>query len=334
MRGCLSRGPTTRWSRRRGPDAVGRGSSRTVRQAIGRDIMRSIVGIVMLVGSVTAQSPHRSAEFARVHRYCEGPVFDADGNLFVSHTPYISKIAPDGTVTRWAETGQPNGHKVLPDGTHLVADLNVLRLDRTGKIIGMAAKDCGSRSLGQVNDITLAAGGGFYFTDPGRIPEALDKPIGKVCYVGPDGSTRLVVDGLRYPNGLVLTARGDSLLLGEFLENRILEFRITAPGSVSQRRVFAEMPNKGAATLSGPDGMALDLAGRLYVAHYGFGAVRVFDTAGHLVDNLSVPYEGASNVVFGGPSKNLLYVTGGGGGLVSEGPGFVHRFDLSKPAGQ
>jgi gluconolactonase len=84
-----------------------------------------------------------------------------------------------------------------------------------------------------------------------------------VCYVGPDGRSRLVADGLRYPNGLVLTARGNALLLGEFLENRILEYRITAPGAVGQRRVFAELPNKSATVLSGPDGMTLDQAGRL-----------------------------------------------------------------------
>ncbi len=296
--------------------------------------MRALLSICLLMGSVTAQTPHRSVEFARVHRYCEGPVFDADGNLFVSHTPYISKIAPDGTVTRWAETGRPNGHKVLPDGTHLVADLNVLRLDRNGTIVGTAATDCGGRPLGQVNDITLDASGGFYFTDPGQLPEAVEKPIGKVCYVDRDGRSRLVAEGLRYPNGLVLTARGDALLLGEFLENRVFEFRVTAPGAVGQRRVFAELPNKTTAILSGPDGMALDAGGRLYVAHYGFGAVRVFDTSGRLVDSLPVPFEGTSNVVIAGPSKNLLYVTGGGGGLVSEGPGFVHRFDLSKPAGR
>lgn len=302
--------------------------------------MRTAFTICLLIASVSAQTTHRSVEFARVHRYCEGPVFDADGNLFVSHIPYISKIAPDGTVTRWAETGRPNGHKVLPDGTHLVADLTVLRLDRNGTIVGTAAQDCGGRPLGQVNDITLDSDGGFYFTDPGRLPEAVEKPIGKLCYVGRDGRSRLLADGLRYPNGLVLTASGDALLVGEFLENRIFEFRLTAPGTVSQRRVFAELPSKTTATLSGPDGMALDSTGRLYVAHYGFGAVRVIDPSGRVVDSLSLPFEGTTNVVFAGTSKNLLYVTGGGagvvtgGGVVSEGPGFVHRFDLSKSAGR
>src|SRR6476469_4297856 len=56
--------------------------------------------------------------------YTEGVVFDRDGNAYVSDTQHgtIYRVSPSGEATLWATTGAPNGHKILPDGTHLVCD--------------------------------------------------------------------------------------------------------------------------------------------------------------------------------------------------------------------
>ena len=163
--------------------------------------MKRFAVLVGLFVSFTVTAQDNSLdEFARVHRFCEGPVFDADGNLYVSHRPFVSKIAPDGTVTRWAEPGHPNGHKILADGTHLVADRQVLRLSADGNVLGTVADTCGQYPTRETNDISLNPDGGFYFTDPGAIAEgALERRIGRVCFASPEGETRLVADGLAYP---------------------------------------------------------------------------------------------------------------------------------------
>src|SRR5213075_3336879 len=78
----------------------------------------------------------KTVEVFRVPSYCEGVVFDHAGNGYISWDKSITKFSLDGINSVWAETGAPNGHKILADGTHLVCDASqhaVLRLDAEGK---------------------------------------------------------------------------------------------------------------------------------------------------------------------------------------------------------
>ncbi len=118
--------------------------------------------------------------------YTEGVVVDSNGAIYISdvYNGTIYRVAADGVAKVWAKTGAPNGHKILPDGTHLVCDGSqhaVLHLDAAGKIIGKAASEYDGKPLRSPNDLTLDPNGGFYFTDPGG--SNLENPIGTVHYV-------------------------------------------------------------------------------------------------------------------------------------------------------
>src|SRR4029079_19030823 len=69
--------------------------------------------------------------------YSEGVVFDRDGYGYLSQGATIIRFDLGGKPTIWAETGGiPNGHKILPDGTHLVCDGKrhaVLHLSTSGR---------------------------------------------------------------------------------------------------------------------------------------------------------------------------------------------------------
>lgn len=271
----------------------------------------------------TATSP---VEVLQLRTFSEGPVFDYDGNLFVSHGPFITKLTPEGVSSVWLETDGPNGHKVLPDGTHLVCEPRrrlVLHVSPAGEILGNASETCDGKPLRAPNDLTLDPQGGFYFTDPGGSREA---PIGTVHYVDAAGTTHLAAGGLRVPNGIVLRADGSTLLVAETAPNRILEFPVLAPGKLGEMRVFAELPSKEGVAAE-PDGMALDSEGNLYVAHLGMGAVEVLDPQGKLIRSLPGGNYDVSNLAFGGPDLNQLFITGSVGHR-SDTAGRVYRLDL------
>src|SRR5438874_12450021 len=100
----------------------------------------SSIAALLLAPATPDLPPEIAVKPVEVHRtgdYSEGVVVDHEGNLYFSHGRVITKLRPDGThAETWAETGAPNGHKVLADGTHLVCDAGrhaVLHLDADGK---------------------------------------------------------------------------------------------------------------------------------------------------------------------------------------------------------
>jgi len=267
-------------------------------------------------------------KLAEVPSYCEGVVFDHAGKGYVSHGDTITQFTLEGETKVWAVTGAPNGHKVLADGTHLVCDASrhaVLHLSAEGKLLENASDTCNGKGLRGPNDLTLDPLGGFYFTDPGGSNDQVK--IGTVHYVDPEGVTHLIDDGLAFPNGIVLTPDGKKLYVGESKMNRVLVYDVSAPGKVGPRKVFTDLPAKEGEQIDNqPDGMCLDTKGNLYVAHFGMKQVQVLNPKGEIIARYPGGNILTSNVAFGGPDMNQLFVTGGLGKPTNKGGLF--RLDL------
>jgi gluconolactonase len=269
--------------------------------------------------------------------FTEGVVFDRDGAGYISHDKTVTRFTPDGKHAPWAETGGPNGHKILADGTHLLCDRThkaVLRLSKDGKLLDpAAAKAFDGKPLLGPNDLTLdPANGGFYFTDPEG--SDLKTPIGAVYHVDAttgQGKVTRVDEGLAYPNGIVLTPDGKRLYLGESATNQIHVYDVLAPGKLSKRRLLADLPkadkSKGQIDHQ-PDGMCLDASGNLYVAHFGMGQVQVLTPEGKLLASHPTGNLSSSNVAFAGPEAKDLYVTGAIGEF-GKSEGAVFRLTLN-----
>ena len=312
-------------------------------------MIRGLVAAFVLAGVVFASSvllrgadaPEpakgdvRPVRLFTLPQYTEGIVFDRDGRGYVSHGKSISRFTLDGKHEIWAETGGPNGHRILADGTHLVCDRShkaVLRLSENGKRLSAAAGAFEGKRLMGPNDLALdPANNGFYFTDPET--SDLNNRIGAVYYVDKTdgtGTVRRVDAGLAYPNGVVLTPDGRRLYVAETLTNQVHVYDVGGPGEVGVRRLFAELPKADPAlgqTNNFPDGMCLDAAGNLYVAHFGMRRVQVLDPEGRLIASHESGNLTTSNVAFGGPALDQLFVTGALGGL-GESEGAVFRLDL------
>ena len=220
----------------------------------------------------------------------------------------------------------PNGHKILADGTHLLCVKGaVLHLSASGEVLKQASSECMGQALRAPNDLTLRPGGGFYFTDPGGSREA---PIGTVHFVDAQGITHLVAGGLWVPNGLVLSRDGRRLFVAETVPNRILWFEVDSSGKLGPVNVFAELPSRPGHQAE-PDGMVIDDQGRLYVAHLGMSSVQVLAVNGQLMKTLPAGNYDASNLAFGGPDGRHLFITGSIGHR-SHTPGRVYRLDLKQ----
>jgi gluconolactonase len=238
----------------------------------------------------------------------EGPAFDGLGNLYFVNwsTSSIVKLTPEGVAAEFFNTGGiPAGLAFHQDGSLYVADEGddthgVLRV--TGNRATILANTFEGASLNGANDLVFDREGVLYFSDPWR--SSLANPVGGFYRLFADGRLERLDHGLAFPNGVALSADGDAVFLAETYRNRILRYEIAPDGRVGPRDEFAALPGA-----HGPDGMAFDEAGNLYVAHYGGGKVAIYGPSGEIAGEISVPGENVTNVAFGGADRQTLIIT-------------------------
>jgi gluconolactonase len=88
-------------------------------------------------------------------------------------------------------------------------------------------------------------------------------------------------------------------------DNAVWRLPFMKDGSVSKVGRFCSMFGP-----SGPDGMTMDRAGRLFVAHASLGHVFVFAPNGELIARIkSCAAASCTNVAIGGGNRDRLYIT-------------------------
>jgi gluconolactonase len=85
-----------------------------------------LIPVAFASARLPAESEVKPVKVLEVPGYTEGVVLDRDGAIYISdvYNGNIYRIGSDGEARVWAHTGAPNGHKILPDSTHLVCDGN------------------------------------------------------------------------------------------------------------------------------------------------------------------------------------------------------------------
>lgn len=237
----------------------------------------------------------------------EGPAFDSRGRLhFVNWlSGAIVRLEGDGVAREVANSGGvPAGLAFHRDGTLYVADEGagrpgVLRLT-AGQLLPWRQSYQG-RPLNGANDLVFDARGALYFTDSGG--SSLERPVGALYRAPSDGGLEHLDGDLAYPNGIALSPDGGTLYVAETETGRLLRYAVRPDGSVGPRETLATLEGP-----PGPDGMAVDTRGCLYVAHWGGGRVVVLTADGRRAGEIATPGRNPTNVAFGGPGRETLYV--------------------------
>ena len=141
---------------------------------------------------------------------------------------------------------------------------------------------------------------GYNFFDPANKP--VDTCV--IACVEPDGRARVVADGLHFPNGMVITPDGRTLIVAETMGHRLTAFDIVADGSLANRRVYAPLPDD-----VHPDGIALDAEGAVWLANpEGRHTVLRVREGGEIVERLELGTH-AYAVMLGGPQRRHLFIS-------------------------
>lgn len=183
----------------------------------------------------------------------------------------------------------------------------VVSIDLTsGTATNLVSTDASGHHFNSPNDLTVRTDGTIYFTDPdyqiaGRANETGVKGVYRIA---PSSHQVTLVNGtFNEPNGIALSPDETVLYVADTAANAIRRFSVAADGSTSNKQNFASMTS--------PDGVAVDCAGNLYWASNTTpGKVVVFSSTGTQLGTIAL---GASdkptNVAFGGTDYKTLYVS-------------------------
>jgi gluconolactonase len=251
-------------------------------------------------------------------RWTEGPVYFPAGRYLL-----FSDI-PNDRMLRWDETtdqvgvfrqpsGYANGHTRDRAGRLVSCEHGNRRVTRTehdGTVTVIADRYRGKR-LNSPNDVVEHSDGSIWFTDPAYGIDTdyegyqAESEIG-ACHVyradPTTGEVRIVADDFERPNGLAFSADETRLYIADTRQtpSHLRVFEVAEDGTLSGGEVF------GTSDAGGFDGVRVDTAGRVWAAAHD--GLHCFAQDGTLIGKLRVP-ETCSNLTFGGPRRNELFVT-------------------------
>jgi len=267
---------------------------------------------------------------AHLHRlytgchWAEGPAYFPAGRYLVwSDIPNNRMLRYDECNNEVSVFRKPsnhtNGNTVDRQGRLVSCEHSGRRVSRTehdGSITSIADRYQGKR-LNSPNDVVVKSDGAIWFTDPtygidsDYEGDRAESEIG-ASYVyrvdAQNGEIRVMADDFHKPNGLAFSPDERKLYIadtgrshGKDLPAHIRVFDVRDDGTLSGGKVFADC------TAGLFDGFRIDTAGRLWSS--SAEGVHCFDPDGTLIGKLLVP-EVVSNVCFGGPKRNRLFICG------------------------
>jgi sugar lactone lactonase YvrE len=235
--------------------------------------------------------------------YVESPRWH-DGRLWFSHwgTEEILAIDMDGSseVVGRGPEGLGWATEWLPDGRMLLTGSQLLRQEPDGTMVRHA--ELGPIAGGGWSEIVVNSNGDVYVNSINFDFMAGAEPPpapGVVALVTPDGSAHQVADGVAFPNGMVITPDGSTLIMSESFTGRLLAYDIAPDGALSNRRVWAEGV--------GPDGICLDAEGCIWTHDpQTHSAARVRE-GGEIVERIPVEKDLFATML-GGPDGQTLFL--------------------------
>jgi sugar lactone lactonase YvrE len=251
-------------------------------------------------------------------RFGEGPRWH-DGRLWYSdfYDHAVHAIDLDGHDERIVEVAaQPSGLGWLANGDLLISsmlDRKVLRWDGASL---HAYADLSSHFTWHGNDMLVdradrAYVGNFGFDyetflqvhgfdgllgEPGPTPAA-------ICMIDSDRSVTVVAEDMIFPNGMVLTPDGKTLICAETLALRLTAFDVASDGTLSNRRVWADLSEQ----LGAPDGIALDADGAVWIAAASTPRAMRIAEGGEVLEVIETS-QNCFALMLGGPEGRHLFM--------------------------
>ena len=220
--------------------------------------------------------------------------------------------SPARISTVRADSNGANGMFLDRDGSLVVCEqgtrgtpARISRVNTATRSAETVVDALGGFRLNSPNDVVVRSDGTIWFTDPSYGHAQGFRPRPQLCdlvhrYDPRSERLTVVADSFDKPNGLAFSPDERTLYVSDNgAPNHLVAFDVRRDGSLHGRRVVA------VGSPEHPDGVKVDTEGRIYIsARCG---IQVLHPDGTLLGEISLP--GAVNFTFGGPDRNVLFIT-------------------------
>jgi sugar lactone lactonase YvrE len=253
----------------------------------------------------------RPESFARIAAHTEGPSWRNGELYFAADGSGLMRVDANRRLSRYHPRLTPVGSYALADGRLLVCDKTfmVVQVDLDGKVSVLPNQFQG-RMIGFCNDLTVDAAGNVYFTDA---------RAGDIYRISPAGDVARVLGGDGYPNGVEVDPASKYLYFTR--GGQLWRMTLPADGGTGFGSPTSVAGVRG-------DGMTFDAWGNLWIAQPSTDRIAVYapETDKVLLD-IAAGGNMPTNLTFGGPDRDVLFVTLSGVGVsrIAVGAkGFLH----------
>lgn len=223
----------------------------------------------------------------------------------------IHRCAHDGSARRsWDAPGQVSFILPCADGGMVCALEDGLYrfVEQSGAFVPLAPVEADATG-NRFNDGYVDARGRLWF---GSMDDGEQRPSGALYRFDGERVERMD-EGYIITNGPAASPDGRILYHTDTLAKRIYAFDLAPDGSLSNKRLFAEITEGGH-----PDGMAVDAEGQVWVAIFGGGRIDRYDGAGRKLGEVRFPCANITKLAFGGEDLRTVYVSTARKGLSAE----------------
>lgn len=256
---------------------------------------------------------HRAELISTGHGLLEGPVWTEEGLLVADATAGgVLRISDTGLTETVIEHRRGIGGMALHRGGGLViSGRNVAVKGLVGSddtATHVVKENDPDHGIVGYNDLTVDARGRLYVGSLAFVASEsreADKP-GQLFCIDLDGSARVVAEDVLLTNGLGFSPDGSLLYHADTLRSTVFVYDVHDDGSLGPRRPFVQSSEDGH-----PDGLAVDVAGNVWVALPHTGRVGCFDASGARTASIQIDVPMVTSLTFGGDDMCDLYIVSG-----------------------
>lgn len=242
----------------------------------------------------------------------EGPRWHEEAVWFSDiHGHRVHRVVPGGPLETVVELAdRPSGLGFLPDGTLLVVselDLRILAVDPDTGAVQVHA-DLTAHDGDFLNDMVVDRQGRAFVGNRrhaayGDGLEVQGRPGREdIVLVEPDGSSRVVAQGLISPNGMVVTPDESTLVVAETRAHRLTAFDLLPDGSLGRTRPYAATGERY------PDGIAMDADGAVWLGSPVTHEFVRLAEGGQVLDVITTGSAWAVAPALGGRERTTLFL--------------------------